>query len=57
VGWFNVSNAACGIFGLGAGFLMTIGVSLVGKEPSAQKRALLAALRTPGAKPAGEKTG
>jgi cation/acetate symporter len=52
VGWFNISNAACGIFGLAASFLVTIGVSLLGKKPSATRRAVIEALRTPGAKSA-----
>jgi cation/acetate symporter len=56
VGWFNISNAACGIFGLAAGFLMTVGVSLLGKQPSAHKRAWLEALRAPGAKPVSDRT-
>ncbi|MEA3072875.1 MAG: cation/acetate symporter, partial [Alphaproteobacteria bacterium] len=47
IGWFNVSNTACGIFGLIAGFAITAGVSLPGKEPSAKKRELIEALRLP----------
>jgi Na+(H+)/acetate symporter ActP len=47
IGWFDVSNTACGIFGLIAGFAITAGVSLPGKEPSAKKRELIEALRLP----------
>jgi cation/acetate symporter len=48
IGWFNVSNTACGIFGLIAGFAITAGVSFLGKEPSARKREQVEALRLPG---------
>jgi cation/acetate symporter len=47
VGWFNVSNAACGLFGLAVGFFMIAAVSLLGKKPSARSRVLLAGLRAP----------
>ena len=51
IGWFNVSNLACGIFGLIAGFAITAGVSLLGKEPSARKREQIEAARLPGGPP------
>ena len=47
VGWFNVGNDACGIFGLAAGFAITIAVSLMGKKPSAEKQERIASIRIP----------
>jgi cation/acetate symporter len=47
VGWFNVGNEACGIFGLAFGFAVTIAVSLMGKKPSAEKQELIESIRIP----------
>ena len=47
LGWFNVSNIARGVFGLVAGFATMIVVSLMGRQPSAAKVALLDDLRAP----------
>ncbi len=45
LGWFNVGNIARGVFGLVAGFATMIVVSLMGRQPSAAKMALLDDLR------------
>jgi cation/acetate symporter len=37
VGWFNVDNSACGIFGLAFGFAIAIAVSVMGKKPPADR--------------------
>ena len=47
VGWLNVSNLACGLFGLSLGFTTIIAVSLLGKKPSAKTQALVDALHEP----------
>jgi cation/acetate symporter len=47
VGWLNVGNEACGIFGLAFGFAITIAVSLMGKKPSAEKQELIESIRIP----------
>lgn len=47
VGWLNVSNFACGIFGLVTGLAITAGVSLLGSPPSDKKREQLESLRIP----------
>jgi len=47
VGWFNVGNDACGIFGLMFGFAITIAVSLIGKKPTAEKQELVESIRAP----------
>jgi hypothetical protein len=47
LGWFNVRNIARGVFGLVAGFATMIVVSLMGRQPSAAKVALLDDLRAP----------
>jgi len=48
IGWINISSSACGIFGLIAGFAVTAGLSLLGKEPSTREREQIEALRLPG---------
>jgi cation/acetate symporter len=47
VGWFNVGNDACGIFGLAAGFAVAIAVSLLGRKPSAESRERIESIRIP----------
>jgi cation/acetate symporter len=46
VGWLDVSNLACGVFGLPVGFITVIAFSLM-TRPSPQGQAALAAVRTP----------
>jgi cation/acetate symporter len=47
IGWFNVSNLACGVFGLIAGFVTMIAISLMTNRRSPDKRALIDTLRAP----------
>jgi cation/acetate symporter len=47
IGWFNIGNLACGVFGLAAGFVIMIVVSLMGKRRSPDTRALIDTLRAP----------
>jgi cation/acetate symporter len=47
VGWFNVGNEACGIFGMAIGFAITIAISLISKKPSAEKQELMESMRAP----------
>jgi Na+(H+)/acetate symporter ActP len=51
VGWLNVGNLASGVLGMSLGFVATITVSLFGKTPSAQRLALLDAIRAPDGQP------
>jgi hypothetical protein len=45
LGRFNVSNIACRVFGLAAGFVTMMVVSLMGRRPSSAKMTLLDDLR------------
>ncbi|MEZ5821759.1 MAG: sodium:solute symporter family protein [Xanthobacteraceae bacterium] len=47
VGWFNLSNIACGLLGAPLGFLTIIVVSLLGKEPSKEMQAYIDEIRKP----------
>src|SRR5712692_4588188 len=47
IGWFNVANLACGVFGLAAGFLTMIVVTPLSRRPAPEKRAWIDALRAP----------
>jgi cation/acetate symporter len=47
VGWLNVGNLACGIFGMPVGFLTIIALSLIGKRSPLERQAAVDALRTP----------
>jgi Na+(H+)/acetate symporter ActP len=47
VGWLNISNLACGVFGLAAGFLVMFLVSLLSRTPAAERLKVLQALRSP----------
>ena len=47
IGWFNVGNIACGVFGLAAGFVTITFVSLMSKRPTANQRAWIDTLRAP----------
>ncbi len=49
VGWFDVGNTACGVFGVTAGFLTIFIVSLLSKKPN---DTLLDDIRSPAGKPA-----
>ena len=40
VGWFDLNNINCGLFGMPLGFLVIYVVSLLGKEPSKEMQAL-----------------
>jgi cation/acetate symporter len=47
VGWFNLSNIACGLLGAPLGFLVIYVVSLMGKEPSKEMQAYVDEIRKP----------
>jgi cation/acetate symporter len=47
VGWFNLSNIACGLLGAPLGFIVMIVVSLMGKEPSKEMQAFVDEIRKP----------
>jgi cation/acetate symporter len=47
VGWFNLSNIACGLLGAPVGFIVMIVVSLMGKEPSKEMQAFVDEIRKP----------
>jgi cation/acetate symporter len=47
IGWFNIGNLACGVFGLAAGFVTMIVVSLMGKRRSPDTRIPIDMLRAP----------
>jgi cation/acetate symporter len=51
VGWFNVGNIAGGVFGVLTGFLTIVAISLLGRQPSARKAALIDSIRAPTATP------
>jgi cation/acetate symporter len=51
VGWFNVSNTACGVFGVLTGFLVIVAISLLGRKPSARNAARIDRIRVPTAAP------
>jgi len=46
--WFGISDISSGVFGLAAGFLVIVLVSLVSRQPDAKTRAMIEALRFPG---------
>jgi len=50
VGWFNISNIACGVFGVLAGFLTITGISLLGRKRPA-RATLIDDIRAPTGKP------
>lgn len=47
VGWFNLSNIACGLLGAPFGFAVIIIVSLLGREPSREMQAYVDEIRKP----------
>ncbi len=47
VGWFNLTNIACGLLGTPLGFLVIYVVSLLGKEPSKEMQAYVDDIRKP----------
>jgi cation/acetate symporter len=47
VGWFNLTNIACGLLAMPVGFLTIIVVSLMGKEPSKEMQAYVDEIRKP----------
>src|SRR5215207_4996930 len=47
VGWFNLTNIACGLLAMPVGFLTIIIVSLLGKEPSKEMQAYVDEIRKP----------
>ena len=47
VGWFNLSNIACGLLGTPFGFAVIIIVSLLGKAPSREMQAYVDEIRKP----------
>ena len=47
VGWFNLTNIACGLLAMPVGFITIIVVSLLGKEPSAEMQAYVDEIRKP----------
>jgi cation/acetate symporter len=47
VGWFNLTNIACGLLAMPVGFLTIIVVSLMGKEPSREMQAYVDEIRKP----------
>jgi cation/acetate symporter len=47
VGWFNLTNIACGLLGAPLGFLVIYVVSLLGKAPSAEMQAYVDDIRKP----------
>jgi cation/acetate symporter len=49
--WFGISDVAAGVFGLAAGFLMIVLVSLVTRAPDMKTRALIEDVRYPALRP------
>lgn len=47
VGWFGLTNIACGLLGMPVGFLVIYVVSLMGKEPSKEMQAYVDEIRKP----------
>jgi cation/acetate symporter len=47
VGWFNLTNIACGLLAMPVGFITIIVVSLLGKEPSREMQAYVDEIRKP----------
>lgn len=47
VGWFGLTNIACGLLGMPLGFLVIYVVSLMGKEPSKEMQAYVDEIRKP----------
>jgi cation/acetate symporter len=47
VGWFDLTNIACGLLGTPIGFLVIYVVSLLGKEPSKEMQAYVDDIRKP----------
>jgi cation/acetate symporter len=47
VGWFNLTNIACGLLAMPVGFLTIFVVSLMGKEPSKEMQAYVDEIRKP----------
>ncbi|MBL8692213.1 MAG: cation acetate symporter [Rhodospirillaceae bacterium] len=47
VGWFNLTNIACGLLGMPLGFAVIYVVSLMDKEPSAEMQAYVDEIRKP----------
>lgn len=47
VGWFDLTNIACGLLGTPLGFLVIYVVSLLGKEPSKEMQAYVDDIRKP----------
>jgi cation/acetate symporter len=47
VGWFDLTNIACGLLGAPLGFLVIYVVSLLGKEPSKEMQAYVDEIRKP----------
>jgi cation/acetate symporter len=47
IGWFDISNLACGVFGLTAGFVTMIVISLMSKRRPPDNRARIDTLRAP----------
>jgi cation/acetate symporter len=47
VGWFDLTNIACGLLGTPLGFVVIYVVSLLGKEPSAEMQAYVDDIRRP----------
>jgi cation/acetate symporter len=45
--WFGIEPISSGVFGVPAGFLVAIGVSLVDRKPDAYTRALVDYIRHP----------
>jgi len=46
--WFGISDISAGVFGLAAGFLVTVLVSLFTRPPDAETRAMVERVRYPG---------
>ena len=46
--WFGISDISAGVFGLAAGFLVTVLVSLFTRPPDAETRAMVIRVRYPG---------
>jgi cation/acetate symporter len=46
--WFGISDISAGVFGLAAGFVVTVAVSLISRPPDAATRALIESVRFPG---------
>jgi len=49
--WFGISDISAGVFGLAAGFVVIIGVSLISRAPDQATRALIESVRFPGQQP------